>query len=113
MTLGKDYSGADVYAMEDGVVVEGSERQRVSGFGGWAWIRHTINGVTMDTIYGHMYQRDILVKKGDKVKRGQKIGKVGNNGDSSGAHLHAEAWLGGDAPRVTGVAIDLQPYLGL
>lgn len=107
---GKNYAGADIYAMEDAVVVEGSERLNVSGFGGWVWLRHVIGGQTVDTIYGHMYQRDILVKKGDKVQRGHLIAKVGGNGGVP-PHLHAEVWIGGAAPRVTGAAVDLAGWL--
>lgn len=96
--------------MEDGQVVEGSERAQVSGFGCWVWLRHVVAGQVVDTIYGHMYQRDILVKKGDRVKRGQLIAKVGGNGGVP-PHLHAELWVGGKAPRLTGQAVDLALWL--
>lgn len=105
---GRDYSGAPIFAMEDGVVIEGAERANVTGFGNWVWLRHIIDGRTVDTIYGHMYQRTILVRKGDRVRRGQKIAEVGNNGQSSGAHLHAEVWEDG---RVGGTAVDPRLYL--
>lgn len=94
--------------MEDGEVVEGAERQNVGGFGGWVWLRHVIDGQIVDTIYGHSYRSDIRVRKGDRVKRGDVIALVGNNGDSSGAHLHAEVWPGG---RFGGVAVDPAPWL--
>jgi murein DD-endopeptidase MepM/ murein hydrolase activator NlpD len=45
----------------------------------------------MFTLYGHMSRNTATVKQGDKVKRGQVIGKVGNTGITSGAtgiHLH-------------------------
>jgi len=107
-TPGKDYSGASIFAMEDGVVVEGSDRASVSGFGNWVWLRHIIDGQVVDTIYGHVYRQDITVKKGDLVARGQRIAKVGNNGDSSSAHLHAEVWRGG---RTDGIAVDPVPWM--
>ncbi len=110
MHRGVDFAaslGTPIYAAEDAEVVEGSERQDVSGFGGWVWLRHRINGRVVATIYGHMYQRDILVKKGDRVKRGQQIARVGNNGKSTGPHLHAEVWPGG---RLYGTAVDPMPW---
>ena len=39
-------------------------------------------------IYAHLSELD--VKAGDKVVKGQKIGKSGNTGNSSGPHLHFE-----------------------
>jgi len=39
-------------------------------------------------IYAHLSK--VLVKAGDKIEKGQLIGKSGNTGNSSGPHLHFE-----------------------
>jgi hypothetical protein len=54
------------------------------------------------TLYAHL--ATVSVKNGDVVKKGQKIGTMGNTGNSYGAHLHFELWKG--AKR-----IDPTPYL--
>ncbi|WP_433790847.1 M23 family metallopeptidase [Actinoplanes sp. CA-252034] len=58
------------------------------------------NGVRIDhgngwqTLYLHMVA-PAAVNEGDTVSRGQQIGKVGNTGSSSAAHLHYEQLLNG------------------
>jgi murein DD-endopeptidase MepM/ murein hydrolase activator NlpD len=54
-----------------------------SGYGNMIMINH---GHGYVTLYGHFSK--ILVKKGERVKRGQEIGVSGNTGHSSGPHLH-------------------------
>ena len=61
-----------------------------SGYGNYCIIDHG-NGYT--TLYGHA--RDIYVKEGQKVSRGQSIGEVGSTGTSTGAHLHFEVRING------------------
>ncbi|WP_212963894.1 phage tail tape measure protein [Siminovitchia fordii] len=53
--------------------------------------------------YMHM-QKGLNVKAGQTIKAGQQLGKVGNTGHSTGAHLHLQIEQGGKA-------IDPLPYL--
>ena len=44
------------------------------------------HGNGFETIFAHMHKT--FVKKGEKVKRGEVIGQIGNTGRSTGSHLH-------------------------
>jgi murein DD-endopeptidase MepM/ murein hydrolase activator NlpD len=74
--------GSDVLATGDGVVIWADER---SGYGNLVEIDHG-NGIT--TRYGH--NRDLLVKAGDTVRKGQPIALMGSTGRSTGPHVHIE-----------------------
>ncbi len=82
---GMDFSakvGTPIYATGDGVV------KKVLTTGGYG--KHIVidHGFGYETLYGHM--SGFTVKKGQKVKRGEVIGYVGNTGLSTGPHLHYE-----------------------
>lgn len=82
---GMDFSaaiGTPVYATGDGTVKSAGWE---SGYGQSIDIDHGFNYLTR---YAHLSQ--ISVKAGQKVKRGDLIGKVGNTGKSTGPHLHYE-----------------------
>lgn len=85
--------GTPVYATGDGKVEEvtGSKRSRV-GYGLMVKIDH---GFGYETIYGHL--NAFNVKRGQKVKRGDIIGYVGNSGGSTAPHLHYEVHKNGRA----------------
>ena len=57
----------------------------------WILIEH---GFGYQTLYGHL--NGFNVKIGDKVKRGNVIGFVGNSGTSTGPHLHYEVHKNGE-----------------
>lgn len=84
---GMDFSapiGTPIYATGDGVV-SNNEKIGGSGYGNYVVINH---GYGYQTLYGHMSK--ITVRKGQKVKRGEVIGYVGNTGTSTAPHLHYE-----------------------
>jgi len=74
--------GAPITAAAGGIVVYSDYHQ---GYGNMIEIDHG-NGLV--SRYAHASKR--LVKEGDVVLRGQKIGEVGNTGRSTGPHLHFE-----------------------
>ncbi len=79
--------GTPLYATAEGVVT----------FAGWAGgygrvikIRHALG---FETRYAHLSK--FLVKKGQRVSRGQRIGDMGSSGRSTGSHVHYEVRIGG------------------
>lgn len=83
--------GTPIYAAADGVVEEARDRyKRNRGYGKTILINH---GYGFKTRYAHLSQ--ILVKKGQKVKRWDIIGRVGDSGRTTGSHLHYEVIVNG------------------
>ncbi|OAQ20563.1 M23 family metallopeptidase [Thermosulfurimonas dismutans] len=76
------YPGTPIRATADGKVIYAGNH---SGYGKVVVIRH---GFGYSTLYGHL--KKIKVRAGQKVKRGQVIGYLGNTGRSTGPHLHYE-----------------------
>jgi len=83
-------SGSYVRASESGVVVHAG--RKIKGFGRLILIRHS-NGWL--TAYAH--NSSILVKKGQAVKRGQAIARVGKSGGVNRPQLHFELRKGARA----------------
>ncbi|MDB5159972.1 MAG: Peptidase [Candidatus Saccharibacteria bacterium] len=99
LVYGSNTLGRPVYAAFSGTVVQ-------SGYGGGC--NKSSNNPVMilsadglETGYLHMNGQQILVKKGDTVVSGQRIGSIGSCGQATGPHLHFEvtsvsdheAWL--------------------
>jgi len=74
--------GTPIYSTGDGVVIQARKER---GYGRKIAISH---GYGYKTIYAHL--SGFNVKKGQKVKRGEVIGYLGNSGVSTGPHLHYE-----------------------
>jgi murein DD-endopeptidase MepM/ murein hydrolase activator NlpD len=77
--------GAPVIACSDGKVIFTGTRKRFRRYGNTVMLDH---GKGVYTYYAHL--SEIKVKKGQNVRKGQKIALVGNTGRSTGPHLHLE-----------------------
>lgn len=83
---GMDFSGQkgeSIYATGDATVVKVRKSRR--GYGNQITLDH---GYGYKTSYSHL--NTILVRKGQKVKRGEVIGRMGSTGKSTAPHLHYE-----------------------
>ncbi|SVC04357.1 uncharacterized protein METZ01_LOCUS257211, partial [marine metagenome] len=90
MHYGVDFAGkysADVIAVAAGVVVYAEEK---SGYGKMVEINH---GGGYSTRYGH--HKELVVKVGDIVRKGEVVGLMGSSGRSTGPHVHYEVFKNG------------------
>ncbi len=85
--VGKE--GAEIKALAGGVV---SYADVKGGYGQLVEIKHADG---LSTRYGH--NKEILVKSGELVKKGQVIALLGSSGRSTGPHLHLEVHRHGEA----------------
>lgn len=87
--VGADYAaptGTPILAVKDGKVLEAKNGTSWGAAYGISVVIDHGNGIR--AIYAHMSKA--LVKAGEVVKEGQKIGEVGSTGNSTGPHLHLE-----------------------
>ena len=75
--------GTPIVSVDHGVVVYSNNGIR--GYGNMIVIAHSDD---IFTVYAH--NRKNIVGKGDRVRKGQLIGEIGNTGRSTGPHLHFE-----------------------
>jgi len=88
--------GEEIHASADGVV------EKAGWGGGYGNMIDIAHGHGIETRYGHLSA--ILVKPGQKVKRGDVIARMGSTGRSTGSHLHYEV-------RIDGRAVNPVPFL--
>jgi murein DD-endopeptidase MepM/ murein hydrolase activator NlpD len=81
--------GTNIHVSADGVVREAAYTS--GGYGNKILVDH---GYGYATVYGHCEK--VLVKPGDRVKRGDIIGYVGSTGLSTCPHLHYEVHVNGN-----------------
>ncbi len=89
--------GRLVIAAKAGKVIESRAKKsggRYYSYGEYVKIRH--NDGT-ETLYAHMAPGSRAVSKGDIVKQGQVLGRMGQTGNASGVHLHFEVRKNGRA----------------
>lgn len=96
-------AGQPVYAVADGEVI--LTQALTTSYGNYIIIMHDDGKCTL---YAHGQAGSIVVKEGQRVKQGQQIMKVGNTGNSFGAHLHFEVRL---SPGLYSNRVDPKNYL--
>lgn len=115
-----------VVAHSDGVVYALRKNARtntskagIKDYGNYCILKHE-NGYY--TLYAHLKYNSININLGDKVKKGDTIGYMGNTGYSFGTHLHFEvrkdmkwidptSYIDGDLPKQTKYGYIASKYL--
>lgn len=82
--------GTPIRAAATGSVIEA---RPAAGYGYIIVIDH---GSGLSTLYAHMYPQGVKVRVGQQVSKGDVIAEVGNNGWSTGPHLHLEVLKNGN-----------------
>jgi murein DD-endopeptidase MepM/ murein hydrolase activator NlpD len=113
--------GADVLAAGDGTVAELHDGEpdnrtfdeaeletRETAYGGNYIIIDHGNGEY--SWFGHLQQGSIRVKRGERVKQGQTIARMGASGSSLFPHLHYELRTGTGAGRVEGLPSEFNDF---
>lgn len=85
-----DPIGTPVLAVMDGEVINAGPAR---GFGQWVRLRHDDGSIS---VYGHVHTINVAV--GQRVNVGDQIATIGNEGQSTGPHLHFEIRPDGNGP---------------
>ena len=102
--VGKNYTCDYIRAHSKGIVI--GVRKDCNNFENGSYGNYVLldHGNGYQTLYGHMAYNSVRVNIGDSVDVGEKLGYMGNTGESFGAHLHFEV-------RHNGNRIDPYPYI--
>lgn len=95
--------GTEIIAVADGVVTSICNKGEQYGQGCYVRLKHD-NGY--QTLYYHLKSGSVVVKVGDKVKKGQLLGIMGATGKATGIHLHFQIDKGSSSS-----AIDPYDYI--
>ena len=117
MHLGDDWNGVGggntdlgdpIYSIANGYV---SFSKNV--YGGWGNVIRIVHFITEDERVESLYAHcdEVFVKEGEYIKRGQKIGTIGNNAGAYLAHLHLELRSQVGMPLGGGYSSDTKGYL--
>lgn len=100
----KHHNGTDIWspvepcwieAPYDAKVIEAKKSTAPGGgFGNYVILLMKIDGKFYTSLFAHMKDGSIKVKKGQKIEAGTPLGKMGTTGMSTGKHLHWELRLG-------------------
>jgi len=82
--------GTPVYATADGVVSVVQHNADANALGKYIKIEHNAQKYGWITMYGHLSKIEPHIRKGTIVKRGERIGELGDTGRNTGPHLHYE-----------------------
>jgi len=96
--------GTKIVTPADGIVVSVGNK---GGYGNAITVNHGFGVVTQ---YGHLDRFN--VRPGQRIKRGDVIGYVGNTGRSTGPHLHYEVWVRDQARNPIQYILDESRSLG-
>ena len=84
---GEAINGKTIVSANDGVVILVNQYGYGGGYGTYVTVDH---GGGYTTFYAHMQTGSAVVSEGQRVKRGDALGRVGSTGLSTGPHLHFE-----------------------
>lgn len=100
----KHHNGTDIWSHHEPCWIEAPYDAKViearkstaagGGFGNYVILLMKIDGKFYTTLFAHMQDGTIKVKKGQKIVAGTPMGKMGTTGMSTGKHLHWELRLG-------------------
>jgi murein DD-endopeptidase MepM/ murein hydrolase activator NlpD len=100
----KHHNGTDIWSPHEPCWIEAPYDAKVieakkstapgGGFGNYVILLMKIDGKDYTSLFAHMQDGSIKVKKGQKIEAGTPLGKMGTTGMSTGKHLHWELRLG-------------------